>query len=122
MRSFKASAERVDLLSSEPLLSNEAVYFPLSGINQVEDAVNHMRFIPNQNFLSSAHLQGSNKMGGNAQTSVVSKNFRVWNQKSGQEITNLYIVDGSVFPTSCGATPMQTIYTMGEIVCGWPSL
>lgn len=53
---FKASAERVELLSSEPLLSNEVVYFPLSDINQVEDAVNHMRFIPSQNFLSSAHL------------------------------------------------------------------
>ncbi|WP_419831681.1 GMC family oxidoreductase N-terminal domain-containing protein [Endozoicomonas atrinae] len=112
---FKASAEKVELLSSESLLSDEATYFPLLDISQVETAVNRMTLMPNQNFLSSAHLQGSNKMGNNAQTSVVSKNFRVWNQKSGQEISNLYIVDGSVFPTSCGANPMQTIYTIGKL-------
>ncbi|KEI71391.1 GMC oxidoreductase [Endozoicomonas elysicola] len=112
---FKASAKKVELLSSEPVLTNESVYLSLSDITQVEEAVSNMKFIPNQNFISSAHLQASNKMGSNAQTSVVSKNFRVWNQKSGQEISNLYIVDGSIFPTSCGANPMQTIYTMAKL-------
>jgi choline dehydrogenase-like flavoprotein len=54
-------------------------------------------------------MQATNKMGANERNSVVSRDFRVWGAKS------LYVVDGSVFPTSIGANPMQSIYTFAKI-------
>ena len=54
-------------------------------------------------------MQSTNKMGSSEASSVVSRDFRVWGTK------NLYIVDGSVFPTSIGANPMQSIYTFAKI-------
>jgi choline dehydrogenase-like flavoprotein len=48
-------------------------------------------------------------MGAAAATSVVGRDFHVWGTQ------NLYIVDGSVFPTSIGANPMQSIYTFAKI-------
>jgi choline dehydrogenase-like flavoprotein len=48
-------------------------------------------------------------MGESEADSVVSRDFRVWGTR------NLYVVDGSVFPTSIGANPMQSIYTFAKI-------
>jgi choline dehydrogenase-like flavoprotein len=48
-------------------------------------------------------------MGRNPELSVVDHQFRVWNY------SNFFIVDGSIFSTSVGANPMQSIYTMGKI-------
>jgi choline dehydrogenase-like flavoprotein len=54
-------------------------------------------------------MQSTNKMGADPETSVVDHRLRAW------EHPNLYIVDSSIFPTSVGANPMQTIYTIGKI-------
>jgi choline dehydrogenase-like flavoprotein len=54
-------------------------------------------------------MQATNKMGSSEANSVVSRDFRVWGTR------NLYVVDGSVFPTSIGANPMQSIYTFAKI-------
>jgi choline dehydrogenase-like flavoprotein len=54
-------------------------------------------------------MQATNKMGPSHADSVVSRYFRVWGTR------NLYVVDGSVFPTSIGANPMQSIYTFAKI-------
>lgn len=60
-------------------------------------------------------MQGSNKIGCDPSASVVSPHFRVWNTETGKEIPNLYVVDSSIFPTSVGANPMQTIYTIAKL-------
>jgi choline dehydrogenase-like flavoprotein len=60
-------------------------------------------------------MQGTNKMGSNPRSSVVSKNFKVWNQATDLEIDNLYVIDSSIFPTSIGANPMQSIYIFAKI-------
>jgi choline dehydrogenase-like flavoprotein len=39
----------------------------------------------------------------------VGRDFHVWGTE------RLYVVDGSVFPTSIGANPMQSIYTFAKI-------
>jgi choline dehydrogenase-like flavoprotein len=54
-------------------------------------------------------MQATNKMGTHEQDSVVSVNFEVFGRRS------LYVVDGSVFPSSIGANPMQSIYTFAKI-------
>jgi hypothetical protein len=75
----------------------------------------NLNFIPNRTIVTSAHLQATNKMGASADSSVVSKNQRLWNMTTRQEIPNLYVMDSSIFPTSVGANPMQSIYTFARI-------
>ena len=60
-------------------------------------------------------MQGANKMGSDPSSSVVSHNFKVWDQKDKVEIDNLYLCDSSIFPTSVGANPMQAIYTIAKM-------
>jgi len=71
-----------------------------------------LRFLPNQAMVTSSHLQGTNKMGASAEAGVVSPGFQVWGTE------NLYVVDASVFPTSVGANPMQSLYTLGRLAAG----
>jgi hypothetical protein len=39
----------------------------------------------------------------------------VWNVITREEVPNLYVMDSSIFSTSVGANPMQSIYTFGKI-------
>ncbi|MDX1918200.1 MAG: GMC family oxidoreductase [Candidatus Caenarcaniphilales bacterium] len=64
---------------------------------------------PFQNFISSAHMQATCKLGRSPATSVVDPHHRLWNYQ------NLYIVDSSIFPSSIGANPMQSIYTIAKL-------
>lgn len=77
-------------------------------------AVDRLQFADGLNFISSAHMQGSNKMGCDPYASVVSPNFKVWDVDAQKEIGNLYVCDSSVFPTSVGANPMQSTYTLAK--------
>jgi choline dehydrogenase-like flavoprotein len=59
----------------------------------------------------SAHVMGGCKMGDDAASSVV---------RSGDlrhhTVANLHVVDGSVFPTSLGVNPQQTIYGIAHLM------
>ncbi len=55
---------------------------------------------------STAHLNGSCRMGDNPDTSVVNADGRSW------EIPNLWICDGSLFPTVGGVNPSLTIQAL----------
>ncbi len=52
---------------------------------------------------STAHLMGGCRMGDNPDTSVVDANGRSW------DIDNLFVCDGSLFPTAGGVNPSMTI-------------
>jgi choline dehydrogenase-like flavoprotein len=54
-------------------------------------------------------MQATDKMGASPSEGVVASDFHVWGT------SRLYVVDGSVFPTSIGANPMQSIYTFAKI-------
>ena len=45
---------------------------------------------------------------------VVSLNHRLW-ASNGEEVPNLYVMDSSIFPTSVGANPMQSLYSIAKI-------
>jgi choline dehydrogenase-like flavoprotein len=87
----------------------------LTDITQADLVEQNLHFIPNRTVLTSAHLQATNKMGTLADTSVASTNQRIWNVKTKKEIPNLYLMDSSMFPTSIGANPMQSLYTFAKI-------
>ena len=53
------------------------------------------------------HLGGTARMGFDAETSVVDRDCRFW------DIPNLWICDGSVFPTVGGVNPSLTITAIG---------
>jgi len=55
---------------------------------------------------STAHLMGGCRMGTNSKDSVTNADGRTW------DIPNLWICDGSLFPTSGGVNPSLTIYAL----------
>jgi choline dehydrogenase-like flavoprotein len=106
---FLAGAKRVFLPTTENILGDGATPVVLTDPKQANLVERNLRFIPNETIVTSAHMQSTNKMGSSDVDSVVSRDFHVWGTK------NLYVVDGSVFPTSIGANPMQSIYTFAKI-------
>jgi choline dehydrogenase-like flavoprotein len=106
---FLAGAKQVFLPTTEDILGDGVSPVILTDLKQADAVEKNLRFIPNQTIVTSAHMQATNKMGSSRQTSVVSREFRVWGTEA------LYVVDGSVFPTSIGANPMQSIYTFAKI-------
>jgi hypothetical protein len=109
---FKAGAEKVYLPTTEDLLGlggDSLQPQVLTSPDQAALVEKNLQFIANRSVVTSAHMQGTDKMGADAQTSVVGQDFHVWGTQ------DLYVVDGSVFPTSVGANPMQSIYTIAKI-------
>jgi choline dehydrogenase-like flavoprotein len=110
---FLGGAKEVYLPTNEDVLRIEGQTEPhavvLTEPRQAEDVEKNLHFIPNRTILTSAHMQATNKMGSSPRNSVVARDFHVWGTEG------LYVVDGSIFPTSIGANPMQSIYTFAKI-------
>jgi choline dehydrogenase-like flavoprotein len=108
-----AGAKQVYLPSTEdvPHQLHASTLRPVtvSSIREADLIERDLQFIPNRGLLTSAHMQATDKMGADPSTSVVATDFHVWGTKG------LYVVDGSIFPTSIGANPMQSIYTFAKI-------
>ena len=116
---FLAGAKTVIIPSNENFL-NQSDFDPMRGvyltdIEQADQVEKYLEFLPNRTLLTSAHLQATNKIGPSPKIAVVSTRQRVWNMITGEEIPNLYVMDSSIFPTSVGANPMQSIYTFAKI-------
>jgi choline dehydrogenase-like flavoprotein len=110
---FRAGAKQVFLPTNEDILSGNTTGqlrpLVLTESRQADAVERNLRFIPNRSIVTSAHLQATNKLGASARDSVVSTDLKVWGTEG------LYVVDGSIFPTSIGANPMQSIYTFAKI-------
>jgi choline dehydrogenase-like flavoprotein len=117
---FKAGAKEVYLPTTEDLLHGEGQQSEgnsemgmqpqvLTSVEQAGLVEKNLKFIANRSVVTSAHMQATDKMGASPQNSVVGQDFHVWGTE------DLYVVDGSVFPTSVGANPMQSIYTIAKI-------
>jgi choline dehydrogenase-like flavoprotein len=110
---FLAGAKEVYLPTTEDVLGSgkgfDGTPAVLTSIVQAEQVRKNLRFIPNRSIVTSAHMQATDKMGASPSDGVVGSDFHVWGT------SGLYVVDGSVFPTSIGANPMQSIYTFAKI-------
>ncbi|MGC2660176.1 MAG: GMC oxidoreductase [Bryobacteraceae bacterium] len=104
-----AGAKKVFIPTTEDILGDGVSPVVLTNPKQADFVERNLHFIPNRTIVTSAHMQATDKMGSNPANSVVGRDFRVWGT------THLYVVDGSVFPTSIGANPMQSIYTFAKI-------
>ena len=111
---FKAGAKEVYLPTTENILGEGDASVQmrpqiLTSPDQADTVAKNLQFIPSRTIITSAHMQATDKMGSAVDTSVVAQDFHVWGTR------NLYVVDGSIFPTSVGANPMQSIYTIAKI-------
>ncbi|MGI9071311.1 MAG: GMC family oxidoreductase, partial [Bryobacteraceae bacterium] len=110
VKGLKAGAKEVFLPTTENILDQESSATELrpqifTSPAQADVVEKNLQFISNRTMVTSAHMQATDKMGATPQNSVVGQDFHVWGTQS------LYVVDGSIFPTSVGANPMQSIYT-----------
>jgi choline dehydrogenase-like flavoprotein len=115
---FLAGARQVIIPTNENVLGLDD-FDPMRGVylTQIEQAdlvERNLQFLPNRTVLTSAHLQATNKIGPSHETAVISTRQRLWNVR-GEEVPNVYVMDSSIFPTSVGANPMQSIYTFARI-------
>jgi choline dehydrogenase-like flavoprotein len=106
---FLAGAKQVFLPTTEDILQDGVSPLVLTSPSQISAVEKNLHFIPNQTIVTSAHMQATNKIGSGEANGVVSRDFRVWGTK------RLYVMDASIFPTSIGANPMQSIYTFAKI-------
>ena len=63
-------------------------------------------FEPQRATIFTVHVMGGCPMGSNAQQSVVATDFQL------RQTPNVWVVDGSIFPTGLGANPQVTIYSL----------
>lgn len=115
---FLAGAKEVVIPSNENYLQIPS-FDPMNGvyldrIGQADLIQQNLQFTPNRTLLTAAHLQAANKIGPSYKTSVVSPSHRLWNTR-GEEVPNVSVMDSSIFPSSVGANPMQSIYTFAKI-------
>jgi choline dehydrogenase-like flavoprotein len=111
---FKAGAKEVYLPTTENILGEQSASAELrpqvvTSPDQAAIIEKNLHFIANRTMVTSAHMQATNKMGSSLRNSVVGQDFHVWGTQG------LYVVDGSIFPTSVGANPMQSIYTIAKV-------
>jgi choline dehydrogenase-like flavoprotein len=69
-------------------------------------AINKLSYTASRALVGSAHVMGGMTMGENLDRCVVDSNGKY------HYLDNLYVIDGSVFPTSIGANPQLSIYGM----------
>ncbi|MGB3329475.1 MAG: GMC family oxidoreductase N-terminal domain-containing protein [Thermomicrobiales bacterium] len=114
---FLAGAKKVIIPTNENVLGvpdfDPMVGTYLTDISQADTVEQAIAFVPNRTILTSAHLQATNKMGPQGK-GVVSLNHRLW-AANGEEVLNVYVMDSSIFPTSVGANPMQSLYSIARI-------
>lgn len=113
-RMARGAAEAVKIMlaagAKEVYLPTEEIPMPITGPGEAEELARLLKFAPGKTIVTSAHMQSTCKMGTSPQTSVVNPDYRVW------EFSNLYVCDSSIFPSSVGANPMQSIYTVAKIL------
>jgi choline dehydrogenase-like flavoprotein len=72
--------------------------------NQAKAAVAELQIAPHKATIGSAHVMGGCPMGDDPERSVADADGKF------HQLDNLYIMDGSLFPTSIGANPQLSIY------------
>jgi len=97
--SFAAGAEEAHTLHSPPFKMISA-----KDIAQLDN----MAYGSLKHGIFTAHQMGGLPMGNDPSNSVVNS------QLQHHYINNLFVVDGSVFPTGLGVNPSQTIYALGH--------
>lgn len=106
---FNAGAIEVLIPSTENYLLDASGNSVMRSLDDVEKLRKNLKLIKSKNVITSAHIQGTARMGTSPTNSVVNPHQEVWGTK------NLFVADSSIHPYSIGANPMQAIYTFAKI-------
>lgn len=107
---FEAGAKEVSFNTFEyPLFQNDGGFNTLTPDMDFTTIFAKYQLKRNQTSLVGAHMMAGNKMGTSPDTSVVNSDHMVWGTEG------LYVIDSSIFPSSVGANPMQTIYACAKL-------
>jgi choline dehydrogenase-like flavoprotein len=102
---FAAGAERVMTLHTNP------TEFRSTG--EIEAKLSDADWGTNEIALYSAHPLGTCRMGGDPGRSVVDSHCQ------SHDVKGLFVIDGSVMPTSLGVNPQMTILAIAEKSAEW---
>jgi choline dehydrogenase-like flavoprotein len=105
---FKGGAKEVLLNTSEKYLGQPGLQV-MRSLKDVDIMEKNLKLKDASTLMLSGHIMSTNKMGTHPATSVVDLKHKVWNYEG------LYVCDAGVFPTSVGANPMMSIYTISYL-------
>jgi len=89
---------------------HDPVKFLKPGVD-VDAAIDALPYAPNKVFMASAHQMGGAGMSDDPKRGVVrSEDLRH------HQIENLHVIDGSVFPTSLGVNPQESIFGLASLI------
>ncbi|WP_103069474.1 GMC family oxidoreductase N-terminal domain-containing protein [Aquimarina sediminis] len=109
---FKGGAKKVIIPSFEKLSgdpNSDNGFNIVNSIEEVDEIVQKLQFRPNQTMLFAAHMMSGVKLSKNAELGCIDQEYKLYNTE------NVYVVDSSVYPSSVGANPMETIYTTAQV-------
>ena len=102
---FAAGAREVTTLHARQILMHSP--------REIDRLLDRAEFGPNRLALYSAHPLGTCRMGGNRLRSVVDSHCEA------HDCRGLFVIDGSVMPTSLGVNPQMTILAIAEKSAEW---
>ncbi|SEF91180.1 GMC family oxidoreductase N-terminal domain-containing protein [Marinobacterium lutimaris] len=106
-RGFKTAAEFLFEAGAKEINCNSPVFGSITSPDQLS-RVDDFPLEPGLVALTSAHVQGSCRIGVNADQGVVDQNLKLHN------LDNIYVVDGSVMPTTASTHTMIPIMVMAD--------
>jgi len=110
---FDGAARLLETVGARKIFSGQSkgpAYRPGSGTRaQFMADVDGAGFGPGQVMLNSFHIMGTARMGGDPATSACDPTGRTW------EVRDLYVFDGSSFPTASGVNPQISIQAIAHM-------
>ena len=110
---LKATAEVQFAAGAEEVLTLHARKTVFKSFNDINTALAHADWGSNDLALYSAHPLGTCRMGEDAQHSIVDSHCQTHDTKG------LFVIDGSVTPTSLGVNPQITLLAIAEKSAEW---
>ncbi len=102
------------------------IYPPIFSLEEIPDpsqldTIDRIKLKPDMLELSAFHPMGTARMGNDPREAVVDENLETY------EVLNLFVMDASIFPTSLGVNPQESImafssYASDRILDRWDSL
>jgi choline dehydrogenase-like flavoprotein len=102
---FAAGAREVMTLQAKPTV--------MRSVDDIEGTIRSASWGKNEIALFSAHPLGTCRMGNDPRTSVVDSHCQT------HDVRGLFVIDGSITPTSLGANPQMTLYAVAEKSAEW---
>jgi choline dehydrogenase-like flavoprotein len=110
---LKATAEVQFAAGAKEVLTLHATETVFKSVDEIGSRLSHSDWGTNEIALYSAHPLGTCRMGGDPRHSVVDS------QCQSHDVKGLFVIDGSVTPTSLGVNPQITLLAIAEKSAEW---